>query len=219
MIARLTRLGLELGSADVIDEAAGRLASECAVLLKGFLAPDILADLQGRIATARFDTRVHTGVEVGRPPVDLVLNDYAVDGRVHFLLNDPALFDLVRRLTGCDPIGCFMATVFKMMASDGHFDTWHSDVDGNRMVALSVNLSDEIFEGGLLQIMDAGSHRILYEGANTGMGDAVLFLISPRLRHKVADVVGRVPRVVLAGWFQREPQYARKIPRVPLGAA
>jgi hypothetical protein len=212
VIARVTRLGLEVGSDSAVEDARARFATECCVQLKGFLAADIVTDVQRRLATASFEKRVHDQVEEGEAPVDMVMADSGVKGRIHFLLNDPALFAFVQRLTGCDPIGCFIATVFRMMASQGQFDSWHSDVDGNRLIALSINLSERAFEGGVLQIMDKAERRILARIANTGVGDAVLFQISPRLLHKVTDVVGDVPRVVLAGWFEREPKYTKLFP-------
>jgi hypothetical protein len=219
VIARVTRLGLEVGSDSAVEEARARFAADCSLHIKGFLAPDLVADLQRRLASASFVRRVHDQVEEGEAPVDMVMADDGLKGRIHFLLNDPALFAFVRRLTGCDAIGCFIATVFRMMASQGQFDSWHSDVDGNRLIALSVNLSERAFEGGVLQIMEKAERRILARIANTGIGDAVLFWISPRLLHKVTDVVGDVPRVVLAGWFEREPQYAKLFPAAHATAA
>ena len=220
VIAHLTRLGFHRGTPEAIDEAKKTFAAQCCVHLKNFLDGDLLEYLLRGVRSAAFARRVHQDVEVGEPPVDVVMSDAAALGRVLFLLNDPGLFRFVETLTGCAPVGCFMPTIFKMMASDGHFDTWHSDVDGNRMVALSVNLTEQAFEGGVLQIREAeGEKRMLCEIANTGLGDAMLFLVSPRLLHKVTDVTGNVPRTVLAGWFQREPQHGALFPRIPHTAA
>jgi hypothetical protein len=218
VIARLTRFGLERGSHEDVQAAAVTLARP-AVLLRGFLAADLLEDIQRRLATATFSPRIETGFTVGRAPRDEILADDGISGRIRFLFNDPALFDLVRALSGCDRIGFFRPTVFRMLASRGHFDEWHGDVDGNRMVALSVNLTSRPFEGGILQIRNADDHRVIFELANTGAGDAVLFLVSPRLQHKVSDIAGTEPRVVLAGWFQREPRYGSIVSRTPVRTA
>lgn len=218
MIACVTRLGLQTGGVEAIEAARQSFAAASCVHIKGFLAPDLVADLQRRITGAVFARRTHDDVKIGMPPVDIALRDHDVSGRVHFLLNDPALFRVVAAVTGCDAVGSFVGTIFKMLASEGHFDTWHSDADGNRMVALSVNLSEQAFEGGVLQIMDVAEERVRSEVANTGPGDAVLFQIAPALVHKVTDVSGRVPRTVLAGFFQREPQYIRRLPRTPRAA-
>lgn len=217
MIVRLTRGRLEVGKADEIEAARRSIAIQSAVHLEGFLAPDLLQDIRRQVATAAFSTRVHDGVSVGTMPVDEEPDaSEGLLGRISFLFNDPALFQFVEGLTGCDPIGFFRPRVFRMLAREGHVDEWHSDVDDNRMVVLSVNLTERPFTGGVLTIRDAADRRTLFELANTGAGDAVLFLVSRRFQHKVTDVVGNVPRVVLAGWFQREPQYATVMPRIPV---
>lgn len=214
MIVRLTRAGLELGPPEEFEAARLALSSASGVLIKGFLSQDLVQDLQRRAASASFAARVDTGVTVGQPPRDVVLVDDGLAGRIRFLFNDAALFRAVEALTGCDPIGFFRPTMYKMLARDGHFDSWHDDVDGNRMVALSVNLTNRPFEGGALQVRNKADRRIVYEVANQGAGDAVLFSISPQLQHKVSPVSGDVTRVVVAGWFQREPRYAAVMPRI-----
>ncbi len=218
MIAHVTRLGLQIGFDHEIEAARMAFADSCAIHVKSFLDAELVADLQHRLAAAAFARRVHDGVEGVEPPVDMVLKDHGIASRMLFLLNDEALFRVVRRITGCDSIGCFTGTIFKMMARDGQFDSWHSDVDDNRMVALSVNLGERPFEGGVLEIKEAKTERILWSMANGCAGDAMLFEVSRRLLHKVTDVTGDVSRVVLAGWFQRTPRYASVLPRVPAAA-
>ena len=91
-----------------------------------------------------------------------------------------------------------------MDARPEHSDTWHGDTDGNRMVTLSVNLG-EPYEGGVLQIREKPSDRILHEVANTGPGDAILFALGEQLEHRVGAVTGQATKMALAGWFQRTP--------------
>jgi Rps23 Pro-64 3,4-dihydroxylase Tpa1-like proline 4-hydroxylase len=66
---------------------------------------------------------------------------------------------------------------------------------------MSLNLSPEPFEGGALQIRETDSKKILFEIANTGLGNAVVFRVDPRLEHRVSPVAGKVPRTAFAGWF------------------
>jgi predicted 2-oxoglutarate/Fe(II)-dependent dioxygenase YbiX len=75
------------------------------------------------------------------------------------------------------------------------------------MVGLSVNLSRDTYEGGLLEIRQAVSSRAEYAVASRGFGSAVLFRISPDLRHRVTPVSGR-PRTAYAGWFRGSPDFA-----------
>src|SRR6185295_5586851 len=81
---------------------------------------------------------------------------------------------------------------------------WHSDMDGNRMVTLSVNLGDP-YEGGVLQLRERPSNRVVHEVANTGPGDAILFALGDHLEHRVGAVTGGTTKMALAGWFQRTP--------------
>jgi hypothetical protein len=214
VILRLTRAGLELGPPVDLDAARRDYAARSGVLIRGFLAADLVQDLQRRAAAVPFTPRVDTGVTVGALPVDAVMTDPGLEGRIRFLFNDPALFRAIESLTGCGSIGSFRPTMYRMLARDGHFDTWHDDMDGNRMVALSVNLTMRPFEGGVLQVREKADGRIVFEVANRAAGDAVLFPIDSRLQHRVSAVTGDVPRLVVAGWFQHEPRYAALLPRV-----
>ena len=69
---------------------------------------------------------------------------------------------------------------------------------------MSVNLSPKPYAGGILQLREARSEEILAEIANTGLGDALFFRISPELKHRVSPVEGIVPKTAYAGWFQAE---------------
>jgi hypothetical protein len=158
--------------------------------------------MRGRLASARFQERVHA--QLVPPAVDLGLADHRLLAMISTIVNDRRLFATVRAISGCDPIGCFNGVVYRMEPKPGHYDTWHSDMDGNRMVTLSVNLG-EPYEGGVLQIRDTPSNRVLHEVANTGPGDAILFALGDHLEHRVSAVTGSATKMALAGWFQRSP--------------
>lgn len=176
-------------------------ASHC-IRFRRFFDDRLLAWLRARLGDASFRLRVHEGIEP--PPVDLGLADDRLLTIIGTLLNDRRLFDVVRAISRCDPIGSFRGGVYRMEPGPAHFDTWHGDMDGNRMVTLSVNLG-EAYEGGVLQIRDTRSHQVVHEVANTGAGDAILFEIGEHLEHRVTPVTGTVTKMALAGWFQRLP--------------
>ena len=175
--------------------------SHC-VAFRHFFDDRLLAWLRARLAAAPFRLRVHAGIDP--PPVDLGLADDRLLAIVGTLLNDRRLFHVVRAISQCDPIGSFRGGVYRMEPGPEHFDTWHADMDGNRMVALSVNLG-AAYEGGVLQIREARSHQVVHEVANTGAGDAVLFELGEHLEHRVTPVTGTAAKMALAGWFQRLP--------------
>ena len=71
------------------------------------------------------------------------------------------------------------------------------------MVGLSINLSDNIYEGGYLQIRKKESKETIYQIQNVGFGDAIFFRITPFLEHQVTPLKGCIPRTVFAGWFSK----------------
>lgn len=159
----------------------------------------------GHVDPAAFALRTHKHLALA--PVDEWIPDPAVSSRFGFVLNDPLLFALVRDITGCEAIGSFHAVIYRVHASATHVDDWHSDDDGNRMVALSLNLGRRPFEGGLLQLRHRGSPSVLQKRELRAFGDALLFRIGDDLEHCVSAVTGTTPRLVMTGWFQREPDY------------
>jgi len=197
-----TRAGLCLPDARAEGALRATYEERACVTLPRFLDAPLLARLQARIARADWRVLVH---DVGELSTELLLLDDQVPGTLALLVQDPALLAFVQRLTGCDPIGSFIGRVYRMDAGAGHHDVWHGDDDDNRMVGLSVNLSPGVYEGGVLELRERGSLRLLHRVANTGPGDAILFRIDHALEHRVTDVTGSASKIACAGWFQRAP--------------
>ena len=70
-----------------------------------------------------------------------------------------------------------------------------------------VNLSRQAYEGGVLQIRQAAASEPQHEVPNAGFGSAVLFRVSPALRHRATAVGGTAPRTAYAGWFRSAPDF------------
>ena len=179
-----------------------RYAEYRCIRLPEFFDARLTTWLRSRLAGAVFQERVHGGIDP--PPVDLALADRSLLAMVTTIVNDSGVFKTVRAITLCDPIGCYEGIIYRMESGRNHRDTWHGDMDGNRMVTVSVNLGDP-YEGGMLQIRERSSGRFVHEAANTRPGDAILFALGDDLEHRVTDVTGTTPKLALAGWFQRRP--------------
>jgi hypothetical protein len=170
------------------------------VQLPRLLSDALLDRILGQIDEGEFTVREHTGIstelcmETGKAPAFLM-----------FLTNDPGLFEFVCAITACDRIGYFNGRVYRMMPGPEHEDSWHDDAQGDRMVAMSINLSPTPYSGGILEIRDHPSKNVLHRAPNTGPGDAVLFRIAAGLQHRVTAVEGQVPRTAYAGWFTAGP--------------
>ena len=157
----------------------------------------LLEELYSQIVTADWQQMIHEGIGT-----EVCLNDPGTVALINFLLNDQQLFEIIQAITVCKPIGCFQGRVYRMIPDSGHHDSWHSDFGEDRLLALSLNLGKEQYEGGVLEIQ---KNDALIEVPNPQFGDAVLFQISRELKHRVTNVEGSVPKTAFAGWFKSSP--------------
>jgi hypothetical protein len=175
------------------------------ILLPNPFEVSLLEFIQNRIAQAEFYERVHE--DIVPPAVDFTLRDDTTLGLLHFLVNDQHFFDMVQQITGFGPIGCFMGSVYRMDPRQRHYDSWHDDLIEHRILAMSINLSPDVYRGGFLQIRNRQSGQIVHEVANTGFGNSIIIKLAPDLEHCVSSVEGRVSKTAFAGWFKSEPDY------------
>ncbi len=175
------------------------------LLLRSFLARDLVSPLQRRLAAAPFVERVHLGISP--PQRDLRLADDTLHAELQFVLNDRRLFDVIARVTGCERIGSFQGSAYRMLPGARHAGSWHNDLIEHRLAAMSINLSEATFGGGELEIRRVDEARVVARVANRTPGDAVLFRVDADLEHRVTAVEGAAARTVVAGWFVAEPSY------------
>ncbi len=176
-----------------------------AVRLPQFLEPALLDTVSRVVGASRFAERIHDHLDP--PAIDLGLDDPATHGRLLVLFNDAGLFRVIESVTGCGPIGGVQGTVYRMVAGLHHLDSWHDDLDGARLVALTLNLSPEGYAGGVLQIRTTHPPTLVYEVANTGFGDAVVFRIGDNFEHRLTAVEPGPAKIAWTGWFRREPSF------------
>jgi 2OG-Fe(II) oxygenase superfamily len=161
-------------------------------LIEGSLADELARLVDGSI----FYRREHDGIGV-----EECMEVNAALAWLLLLINDERLLGVIRSITGCASIGRFDGRVYRLAPSTDHHDSWHDDVGDNRLVAMSINLGLEAYEGGTLQLRDRGSGETV-EAKSVRLGDALLFALGERLEHRVSPVTGDRPRVVFAGWFK-----------------
>jgi len=147
----------------VVEEILGDLSLE-------LLEPELWQFLQRALSQARFTEQTYEGIGS-----ELSMTPGSVDFLMHLMTNDAGLLGVIRYIAGCDAICSFAGRVYRLMPGEGHGTNWHNDLDGPRLVAMSVNLSPEIYGGGTLQLRNAHTRRVLREVANTRPGDALLF--------------------------------------------
>ena len=170
--------------------------------LPNFVEGSLLARLLDLLDRTAFYERVHPGIGT-----EICATPGPATGALELMMNDGPLQTFISELTGCGPIGCYEGRIYRLNPADGHYDSWHSDVGQDRLLAVSINLSRMPFDGGRLQIRRADSDEILAEVDNPTPGDAVMFLVHPSMRHRVASVTGQHPRTAWAGWFRSAPRF------------
>jgi len=178
------------------------------VILPKLIEPDLFEKLVANIESAQFLPRVHEGVGV-----EFCMADHAPRAALNFLASNPAFLRVIEKITGFPQIGSFEGRVYRMTATDGHYDSWHSDVCDGRMVAMSLNVTRQQYLGGGLQMKDRHRDDILCEIYNSGFGDALLFRISKTLLHRIQGVEGKVPKTAFAGWFHEGADWLARLQR------
>ena len=133
-----------------------------------------------------------------------------LSGLLELVFNDAAVFNLVERVTGCGAIARFGGFVYRLTPTHGLEHHWHNDLIESRLVAMSVNLGPGMYEGGLLELRERASTRVLERVSNTGEGDALLFRLHETLQHRACPVTVGV-KTAFAGWYFGEDSYPRHI--------
>jgi hypothetical protein len=195
----VTRSGFRCADADRMAALRDRYARDHLVHLPRFLDAGLLDLVRLGLDRGSFVDFTHDGIGT-----EQVLDAGPCAGLLDLLFNDAALFEFMRALTGCPPIGCFQGRVYRFVPGAGHHDSWHSDMGLGRLVALSLNLGPP-FEGGHLQLRMHDETDLVSEIANVGPGDAVVFRLADWLAHRVTPVTGTVSRTAYAGWFRSYP--------------
>lgn len=174
------------------------------VRLPKLFEPALLRFIQSEIERSEFYERIHQGIKSNK---ELCMKQNSAFGALLLFMNDEKLFKMIQSITQCDRIGCFEGRVYRVIPGHGHHDAWHSDMAENRLVAMSINLSTEVYAGGTLQIRDCVSERIVSEVPNVGTGDAIIFRLSPGLQHRITEVKGKALKTAFAGWFRAKPGF------------
>jgi hypothetical protein len=179
---------------DELGALRDQFASQHCVYLPKLLSDDVLERVMPVVEQAEFkDETVRVFA------ADSAMQPNEAGARLLFLVNDQRLFEVVRSITDCERIGHFAGRVYRMAPTASV--PWHDDLVNYRLIAMSINLSPEPFEGGTLQLRSAPSGELLHEAHHVEPGDAVVFRLADYLHHRVTRVEGSRPRTAFAGWF------------------
>jgi hypothetical protein len=194
-VIQMTRRGAVRNDAE-LPALCRAFAERHSARLVGFLEPSVLDDARTLIERDTFREFAH-----GDLATELRLDTGVGSGLLHFLTNDPQLFNLVETVSGCAGIRSFSGRVYRRFPGGRHYDSWHGDMDPGRLIGMSVNLSTDVYEGGVFEIRDVATQQLIASLPNVGFGDAILFRLSDSLEHCVSAGRGSAPKTAFAGWF------------------
>jgi hypothetical protein len=208
-IGEITRNGFRAASPRAGVDLRDALRTSPAVRLERLVEPSLLEEWVRAVDAAEFAIRTHKNPEYwgGKPPSDYKIVGDLLPGRFMFSTNDPPLLEIIETGADAGPIGSFLGVITRSTSSPDMHDRWHNDMTGTNVIALSLNLSRERYNGGQLLMRDVASGNILFEGTHGGTGDALLFRLSEELQHRVKPVDDGPARTVFTGWFRREPNF------------
>ena len=169
------------------------------VRLPGLLDPQLFSLVLSCIERSRWRDHKQPGFFS-----EYTLETGAAAELLHFVTNAPKFLATVGDITGFSAFTCFRGRVYRMEPNIGHTDNWHSDAIDGRLVAMSINMAPRGYQGGLLQVRETKSHRMVAEITNIGPGDAILFRVSTDFEHLVTDVLTGEAKTAFAGWFHRD---------------
>ena len=207
---QFTEKGVELtASSEALAQAATEFQSVKLLRIPGLLEPGFLETIRSGIERDGFDDGegpapgapepmfkgAYQGVKVGD---DLRAGE--TSRLIQERSNDPRLLDFVQQMVGCSPLEQCVGRIFRLAPMKEDLP-WHTDAEGGRVADLIIDLATEPFDGGLFQMRDAHSQKIINEVDKLAFGDALLVRISPDLEHHYKAIKGSVPKITFSGWF------------------
>jgi hypothetical protein len=114
-----------------------------------------------------------------------------------------AMLRWIEEVTGCGPLGSVTGQLAETRPGATDFLPWHQDVfDDVRRVAMTVDLSDQPFEGGGFEMRDKQTGELLLRHFYQGDGSALIYAMTDETEHRVLPITAGGPRRVFAGWFR-----------------
>jgi hypothetical protein len=181
---------------DDLEHARAEFERRHCIKLAGLLAPDFLDEIRLGLPEAVFSEHETEGLATYQRVVEGV-----TFSRLVLLANDDRVRSVVAAVASTVVRG-FYGRVYRRLP--GHRDDWHADCVGDRALALSLNLSEGMYEGGTLEIRSVDRPDAPAAFPNDRPGDALLFRIRAGLEHRQHPVNGNRAKTAFSGWFHRE---------------
>lgn len=182
--------------------AAASFARCRAIHCSSALDPAFLATLSKLCRQARFvsDVVEHIGHRELETP-------NLAGAALTLALNRANLMQWIEETTQCGPLKAVGGHVVQTRPVVGDQLSWHNDLnDAERCLAITINLSEQPYAGGLFELGVAATREVLLRHRHVAPGSALLFEVAPGLVHRVLPLTSGGPRRIYTGWFLRSRQ-------------
>ena len=179
------------------EALAGEFAKRRAIACTGAIEPDLLSSLMRLCRDGAFTSDEVAGL--GHREVESPQRA----GRVISLaLKRGALLSWLEAMAGCGSLRNVEGRVVRALANNHDQLLWHDDLDEpRRRLAITINLSAQLYEGGLFELRDKRTHDVLATHLHLEPGTALIFDVARDIEHRVLPVTSGGPRCVYTGWF------------------
>jgi len=179
------------------EVAAAEFSKHRAIACANAIEPALLATLMRFCRDGHFEPDEVAGLghrEVEKPQ--------RAGGTISLALKRVALIDWIERATGCGPLDTVEGRVVRARANNLDQLLWHDDLDDpQRRLAITINLSEQHYEGGLFELREKRTGTLLASHRHLEPGTALIFDVAYDIEHRVLPVTSGGPRCVYTGWF------------------
>ena len=184
-------------------EYRGDFEREFSLIFDEPLAPALLRKLMTGAASASYiDDDV---ADIGKREIEA---PQRVGGLISLVLARQSFCQWLENATGQSPLRAVAGRLVQTGTNGSQALAWHTDLESaNRLLGVVVNLSDTPFTGGQFEMRQVGKDQPFLSHRYVRPGSMMIFPVSHRLEHRVAEVTSGGPRRVYSGWFLSEPEH------------
>src|SRR5215813_5350734 len=135
-----------------INSLREEFARRHCILLPQLIDAGLLSDLLRQVDRAAFSPKKEGAVGDEFGDILFVPNNDPALFVFHLMMNNPKLFQIIKRIAGCDAIGNFFGRIHRSVPGTDHQISWHGDNADHRLVGITIDLSREAYTGGAFQI-------------------------------------------------------------------
>jgi hypothetical protein len=179
------------------EAVAGEFSQHRAIACAGAIEPELLASLMRLCREGNFESDEVEGL--GHREVE---NPQRAGRTLSLVLKRAELIGWIEQATGCGPLETVEGRVVRAQPNNHDQLVWHDDLDNaRRRLAITINLSEHSYEGGMFELREKRTGKLLASHLHLEPGAALIFDVAYDIEHRVLPVISGGPRCVYTGWF------------------